>query len=137
MKPNVPLEFASLAAVDSEGNADVPDPVSKLFQDAELAAQLKMSPRAAAQHVHNFQIEIADINARVSSHYAKIASDAAKAEKRNSPAGGDSRALAKRANDGDTHKVARVEETKIGSSIVIAEFDRNGVCVRTYAKEAA
>jgi hypothetical protein len=112
-------------ADDDTVTADVPDPFTKLFQDAELGAALHV--RGADAHVEAFHVETAERSTAVAAHYRKLARDAEKQP----DAGG---SLEKRAKD---PRVAKIQETKIGSRIVVAELDENNFVLRTYQKEAA
>lgn len=121
------------APVDVEADepevSNVPDPFQKFVQDAELAATLHLSPGAAAQHVHNFAVEIAPLNASVAAHYRSLA------QKAEGQSVGETRRLEKRASDDGT-TVLRTEETVYPSGRkVIAEIGYDGACIRSYTVE--
>lgn len=87
MKTNIELSallggnddvILSDAATGSEESASVPDAIDKFFEDARVAASLHMPASAASQHVHNFAVESAPLDAAVANHYRKIAADAEK-----------------------------------------------------------
>lgn len=110
---------------DEEVSSDVPDPFEKFIQTAQLAGAIG---RDGHQRAHNLQIETSEQTAAVAAIYKKLAKDAAA---KREPA--DPQRLEKRATD---PRVVKVQETVIGSAVVVAELDASGVCVRTYRKTA-
>jgi hypothetical protein len=64
---------------DTEEASDVSCPITKFFKTAELAASTNLG-RSAHQHIHNFAVESAPLDAAVANHYRKIAEAAAKKE---------------------------------------------------------
>ena len=99
-----------------------PDFLDKFRATAELAAVA-----GGFESAELFQRETSRINAHHKAIYKTIAAAEAKAEK-NIPAGG---SLAKRASG-----IVIEETTYPSGASVIAELE-NGVCIKTYIKEAA
>ncbi len=73
---------------DTEEASDVPCPVTKFFQTAQLAATTNLG-RSAHQHVHNFAVELAPLDAAVAAHYKKLAFAVTKKKPAPAAAGGD------------------------------------------------
>lgn len=106
---------------DEEPMRDVPDPLQKFIETAELRGALGRRGNADA-----LAAETQGIDRRARDIYKTLA---AKAQ---------TEALTKSAptTEWDApltgEKVARIEKTVIGSTTVVAEFDSRGVCIRTY-----
>jgi hypothetical protein len=106
---------------DEEPMPDIADPLQKFLEDAELAGTFK---RAGFQHVENLNAETSQLDARIANAYKKIANQAAAQTLSKSAA---TTEIA--AND---PRVARVEKTTKGGTVVVALLDADNHVLRTF-----